>query len=83
MEQLDFGTNWQSGSEDQKEEKTEETPKERPIEIKEDERDCPVCGGSGPCYACDRGRAVAEEFKQQAKKAKESKPKKRGYKKVA
>jgi len=32
--------------------------------IEEDEeRDCPVCAGSGPCYRCERGRAVAQEFK--------------------
>lgn len=49
----------------------------------EEKRDCPVCGDSGPCYACDRGRAVTEEFKQQAKKAKGSKPKRPYYKKVA
>ena len=32
--------------------------------IEEDEeRDCPICQGSGPCYMCKRGRDVTEEFR--------------------
>ncbi len=33
-----------------------------------EEKDCPVCGGSGSCYACPEGIARAEEFKRQTGK---------------
>lgn len=38
--------------------------------VVEYERDCPSCGGSGPCFACERGRELVAQFKarQQAKK---------------
>ena len=42
--------------------------------IEEDrERDCPICGGSGPCRACERGRAVTKEFLDRQKEIMASK----------
>lgn len=40
------------------------------------EIDCNVCGGSGPCFACDRGRELARveiaKSRQKKKKRKEA-----------
>ena len=47
------------------------------VESEEKERDCPVCGGSGVCSSCDRGRAKAKEFEEANKREKERKKKER------
>lgn len=38
-----------------------------PIIPDDDERDCPSCGGSGPCSACERGRQQMAEWQKQKK----------------
>ncbi len=48
----------------------------------ESERDCPSCGGSGPCYVCERGRNLTEKFKKRQKQV-ERKKKQRGTRKKA
>ncbi|MFA5000875.1 MAG: hypothetical protein WC531_01455 [Candidatus Paceibacterota bacterium] len=40
------------------------------------ERDCPVCGGSGVCSSCERGRAQAKEFEEANKREREGRKKK-------
>jgi len=52
------------------------------VEIEDGERDCPVCGGSGVCYACERGRAVAKEFEEANKKEREKRRKERQKKRI-
>ena len=47
------------------------------------ERDCPVCGGSGPCYACDRGIELAEEFKKRQKRVEREKKQRKSRKKAS
>ncbi len=50
------------------EDSVDDNPKDEQLEAQasafqavEQEKDCGVCGGSGPCSACDRGRALAKE----------------------
>jgi len=37
-----------------------------------EEPDCPVCGGSGPCGSCERGRNQTEKWKAKMKGKKKS-----------
>lgn len=34
------------------------------IELEDSEADCPLCGGSGPCYVCERGKLLALKWKR-------------------
>ena len=52
--------------EDLAEQKPEESLEHKPAapqssELGQDEEDCKVCGDSGPCSACERGRKLAKE----------------------
>jgi hypothetical protein len=48
----------------------EESAKPKPLPKLEEERDCPGCGGSGPCRFCERGVTQELEWRREAKEKK-------------
>lgn len=72
--QMDLPGVFENSDEDKRDGREE--PISEPVEAEEiapiipdgdDERDCPVCGGSGPCSACERGRQQMAEWQKQKK----------------
>jgi len=72
MENVNIGDQMDLPLEEEEAPEVEPEVKKVSLPAPEYERDCPVCGGSGSCYACDRGRefAASEAVKFKGKKKK-------------